>query len=716
MRINLNWQRKAVIIFTGIILLLSVILIIFAIREAEREKLVREREMEEEQRSSAEFITDQTRLMISEAEGRIFSQIINTSLQPDDHEFVQVCKQIAEDEAIVSAIFYIKGDDTLGFPLLKPLHHSTGEINLRGISPNISSLDAFQNAEDNEFRAKNYAQAIRYYRQVVRSSSDLASRSVLLNHIGRCYSKSGNYRRAIETYREILKIDPIDAGMDGIPVGLIALYQIGNINLNRNKRVEAAETFIEFYQALLESRWPLSRTQFNFYNTKVKTLFKTCLDSLEDTEEAKSSVARWEKLSQLEERRLAEMQTIENISNRIAPLIEVRKTAANGNSGNINHLSEIVGSELYLVAYGHLSKDLVFGITMDAEVLKQDILPSIFKSLPLREGSYVQIRDEMGKVVAGEDFARFQDSFPELGYSQGFEDNFPPWEVQIYQADPGFVQKQLGLIKNIYFVSLAVVIVALLFGGFLAIKSTARELELAKLKAEFVSTVSHEFRTPLTSIRYLSELLQRGRVKGEKKKQDYYQTITHESERLSLLIENILDFSKIEAGMKEYRFEEIEVVDLARDVSSRFREQAAQKEAEFDSRIADQLPKVIADREALSRAILNLMDNALKYSGEDPKITFQAWSDQGNIFFEVRDEGIGIDKKEQAKIFDKFYRTQRAHDTNIKGSGIGLTLVDHIVQAHGGEVFLESEVGKGTKVTIKIPTKNEASKEGDQNG
>ncbi|NOR12391.1 MAG: tetratricopeptide repeat protein, partial [Candidatus Aminicenantes bacterium] len=480
MKVTLNWQRKAVIIFTGIILLLSVILTIFAIREAGREKLVRERELEEEQRRSAEFITNQTRLMISEAEGRIFSRIANTSLQPDDSEFVQVCNQIAEDEELVSEIFYIKGSNTIEFPRLKPVYHPTGEIKIRGLSPNISSLDTFQNAEDNEFRAKNYAQAIRYYRQLIRSSIDLASRLVLLNHIGRCYSKSGNYRRAIDTYREILKKDPIDAGMDGIPVGLMALYQIGNINLNRNKRVEAAETFIEFYQALLESRWPLSRTQFNFYNTKVKTLFKTCLDSLEDTEEAKSLADRWEEPSQLEERRLAEMFTIENISNRIVPLIEVRKTAANVNSGNINHLSEIVGSELYLVAYGHLGKDLVFGITMDAEVLKQEILPSIFKSLPLREASYVQIRDEMGKVVAGEDFARFQDSSPELGYSKGFEDNFPPWEVQIYQADPGFVQKQLGLIKNIYFISLAVIIVALLFGGFLAIKSTARELELAK--------------------------------------------------------------------------------------------------------------------------------------------------------------------------------------------------------------------------------------------
>jgi signal transduction histidine kinase len=115
--------------------------------------------------------------------------------------------------------------------------------------------------------------------------------------------------------------------------------------------------------------------------------------------------------------------------------------------------------------------------------------------------------------------------------------------------------------------------------------------------------------------------------------------------------------------------------------------------------------RVNADREALSRALFNLLDNAVKYSGESRNVFLRAWSDKGNVFFEVRDEGIGISKDEQEKVFEKFYRTQIVHNSNIKGSGIGLTVVSHIVKAHGGEVLLESEVGKGTKVTIRIPVK-----------
>jgi signal transduction histidine kinase len=148
---------------------------------------------------------------------------------------------------------------------------------------------------------------------------------------------------------------------------------------------------------------------------------------------------------------------------------------------------------------------------------------------------------------------------------------------------------------------------AIFFGGFLAIRSAAKEFKLAKLKSDFVATVSHEFRTPLHSIRYLAELLQRGRVHKEDKKQLYYGTITNESRRLSRLIENILDFSKIEAGMKEYKFEETDIAELTKDVASHFQEQVDRKEFLITSEISNQMPKVLADREAISRVLFNLL-------------------------------------------------------------------------------------------------------------
>jgi len=153
---------------------------------------------------------------------------------------------------------------------------------------------------------------------------------------------------------------------------------------------------------------------------------------------------------------------------------------------------------------------------------------------------------------------------------------------------------------------------------------------------------------------------------------------------------------------------------LARDVSSRFEEQVDRKEFIITSEISNQIPKVLADSEAISRVLFNLLDNALKYSGKIRNVFLRAWDDGESVFLEVQDEGIGIRKQDQKRIFEKFYRTEDARGSDIKGSGIGLTLVAHIIKAHGGEVLLESDAGKGTKVTIKLPAERKLDKKLDK--
>jgi signal transduction histidine kinase len=315
--------------------------------------------------------------------------------------------------------------------------------------------------------------------------------------------------------------------------------------------------------------------------------------------------------------------------------------------------------------------------------------------------------NEYGNVVSGKDIEDQSHPAPRLTYSEDFEEDYPPWRINVYLRNPGSAERQFNFRRNIYILTVAVVMAALLFGGFFAIRSTAKELELAKLKAEFVSTVSHEFRTPLTSIRYLADLLRRGRVKGEERRQEYFETISSEGERLSRLIENILDFSKIEAGMKEYQFEKTDVAALVKNVASRFKEHAKGKEYALKTEISGRIPAIPADEEAISRALDNLLDNAIKYSGKKPRIFLRAWSSERNIFMEVEDNGVGISKEDQKQVFKKFYRSNRVEERMVRGSGIGLTIVEHIVRVHRGEVLLESAIGKGTKVTIKLPIKRE---------
>ena len=313
--------------------------------------------------------------------------------------------------------------------------------------------------------------------------------------------------------------------------------------------------------------------------------------------------------------------------------------------------------------------------------------------------------NEYGKVVSGKDIEDQSHPAPRLTYSEDFEEHYPPWKINVYLKNPGSAERQFNFRRNIYILTVAVVMAALLFGGFFAIRSTAKELELAKLKSEFVSTVSHEFRTPLTSIRYLADLLRRGRVRGEERKQEYFETISSEGERLSRLIENILDFSKIEAGMKEYQFEKTDIAALVKKVASRFKENTKGKEYILKTEISDRIPTIPADEEAISRALDNLLDNAIKYSGKKPKIFLRAWSSEKNVFMEVEDNGVGISKEDQKQVFKKFYRSNRLEERMVRGSGIGLTIVEHIVRAHGGDVLLDSSIGKGTRVTIKLPIK-----------
>jgi two-component system phosphate regulon sensor histidine kinase PhoR len=228
-------------------------------------------------------------------------------------------------------------------------------------------------------------------------------------------------------------------------------------------------------------------------------------------------------------------------------------------------------------------------------------------------------------------------------------------------------------------------------------RAIRREMETARLQSDFVAAVSHEFRSPLTTIRSLSEMLHAGRMIDENRPQ-YYRTLVAESARLQRLVETLLNFGRMESGQRRLRFEEVDAAELVRDVVSSFSASDRRIEVHGESPIPLQ-----ADREAVGAAVRNLIDNALRYSPAPEPVEVTVAKEYGQVLIAVKDRGPGVPREECEAIFQRFVRGSAAANCNVRGTGVGLAMVRHIAEAHHGRVRLESAVGKGSIFTLAIP-------------
>ncbi len=243
-----------------------------------------------------------------------------------------------------------------------------------------------------------------------------------------------------------------------------------------------------------------------------------------------------------------------------------------------------------------------------------------------------------------------------------------------------------------------------IIGSIATVAVLYREARLAKLQTDFVNKVSHDLRTPLTSIRMFVETLQMGRLRHDPAREiEALGIISEETARLSTLINRLLDWARMESGKRTYTFERCEVAELVDDVLSALEPQLLSHEAEIVRDVPENLPRVRADRDALGDALLNLLQNAHKYTGPEKRIAVSARAQGPTVLLTISDNGPGISGSEQKRIFDKFYRGKDPLDRTIEGSGLGLSMVKHIVKAHGGKVTVASQPGHGAAFTIALP-------------
>jgi signal transduction histidine kinase len=336
---------------------------------------------------------------------------------------------------------------------------------------------------------------------------------------------------------------------------------------------------------------------------------------------------------------------------------------------------------------------------VDAVRLREDILrPALGARFPSGELAWI-VRSRDGAALASSE----RPAEGPATFRMNFASNFPDWTLEFHQAPPQLLKTFLLSRRGLYFFIFLLITGILVFGLALTLRSVSHELELARMKSDFVSTVSHEFRSPLTSIRQLAEMLQSGRVPSDERRQKYYDVLLEQSERLALLTDNILSLAKIEEGRAEFDFAPTDIAALLTEIVTSIQERVRHEGFEIGLDVERALPRLAVDRTAFSQAVTNLVDNAIKYSGDSRRISVSARVEGQGVAIAVRDFGIGIKQEDFDRVFVRFYRGGDELTRAVKGSGLGLTLVKEIVAAHRAKIDVESEPGKGSVFTIRLP-------------
>ena len=333
----------------------------------------------------------------------------------------------------------------------------------------------------------------------------------------------------------------------------------------------------------------------------------------------------------------------------------------------------------------------------DVETLRRDVLAVSLAGL--ESPTIVAVLDADGRPV----YSRVPLDHAERVLAVGLGEALPDWRVAVY-APPGTAPREVVRRQMMMFTGAFAVLLAILaIGIVLCWRLMRRETEMARLKSDFVANVSHDLKTPLSVIRMFGETLELGRVVDEERRREYYRVITRESERLSRLIDNVLDFSRIEGGRRRYERALTAVEPLVRDTLDAFTYPLEQQGFKIEVSVAPDLPDVPMDADAIGQALSNLIDNAVKYSGAERSVILDARREGDRVALSVTDHGIGIPAAEHARIFEKFYRVGQSETQSRRGSGVGLALVRHIVEAHGGAVTVQSAPGQGSRFTLWLP-------------
>jgi two-component system phosphate regulon sensor histidine kinase PhoR len=366
----------------------------------------------------------------------------------------------------------------------------------------------------------------------------------------------------------------------------------------------------------------------------------------------------------------------------------------------LRHLHKVYGGQSYLISYSlrtSTGRPFLVVAWHDVPRIVHEILPKLFPDAA--GASRFNVIDEDGKIVFGPPLRG-----GEFTVGRPFPTTLYNWQLQVALASAEELGARVARRRLLEMVMVGLSCIVVVAGMAVVIVAAERERRLSALKSDFVANVSHELKTPLSLVRMFGELLLSGRVASDEKRREYLQIILNESERLTALIENVLDFAKFERGKSAFEFHEGDVGSAVARAVDIYRYRAEREGVDVEVAIHAGLPRAMFDERALELLLMNLLDNALKYAKEGKRVLVDVRFASGRFEIRVIDHGPGIPVQDRRRIFDRFVRGTSGSEKQVRGSGIGLALVKHIAESHGGRAWVDSELGRGSTFVVTLPT------------
>jgi len=560
---------------------------------------------------------------------------------------------------------------------------------------------ALKQAEFFEFSKKNYSRAAEFYRKCTSLAPTNQHKALALEALGRCLLSSKKYREAYKVYSELSAKYGQYLNKAGHPYGILAGFQLYEIERCRNREENSLKIFLSLYGKIRNGVWLINLPTYDFFIVEIESILNDKFSEGRFPEIRESYLA-------LQKQQSSYLETLlftDFLKREAVPKIKEKLTLSRmGGEAQPGRLLAAQKEDFCLVSYSVLpnfqsEKTFYGGFCWDLSSLKKEIFPKVLEDLTRDTGLHLQIIDKSGRnILTGKKELTSKDSLS-LSYRQ-----FPfPWKLLVSQPAFSELERTARRANFFYGVLLTFIVALMLLGAFLMARDISRESETTRLKTEFVHNISHELKTPLTLIRLYGETLQRKEDLKKDERKEAYEIITKESERLSHLINNVLDFSRIEMGRKEFDFKKGSLVQIVRNTLESYRYHLEKKGFSIQKEIASDLPEMNFDGEAIASVLVNLLSNAMKFSPKIKEVIVKLFEDNGNAVLQVADKGVGISPKDTSRIFKRFYRVKNEIVSETRGSGLGLTLVKHIAEAHGGRIKVESEPGKGSIFSVILP-------------